>query len=186
MNLQKRILTAFVFSASVVFIIAAVVFIWQTQPVKAVQNSERAFGIISLNAGQTLRFNVVNIGNPNDRRVRRVKLAFDVYALGGPDTISEATSSEAAVAACTNNLRFVRRESCEVTLLPGEAASLDFTAPTGRTQIGAVMLGGPDTREDPTLVPTLEIREGNRTLFVHPGAAKGFNPQPDPPGRAAQ
>jgi hypothetical protein len=28
----------------------------------------------------------------------------------------------------------------------------------------------------------LEVREAARTMFVVPGVAKGFNPQPDPPG----
>lgn len=74
--------------------------------------------------------------------------------------------------------------------MPGEAASLDFTA-TADMKVAASIhsLGGPDTREgeaqmtpEPHLTPTLEVREGARTIFVVPALAKGFNPQPDPPG----
>ncbi len=46
-------------------------------------DSENAFGIISLNAGQTARFNVVNVGNPNEHNARRVRLVFDIYGLSG-------------------------------------------------------------------------------------------------------
>jgi hypothetical protein len=178
MKTPERILSSFFICIFAAATIAAGIFVWQIQPVKAIRNSETNFGIVSLNAGQTLRFNVVN---PNISATRRFQLAFDIYALGGPDTFSGSPDDANAVAACTNNLRFVRRQTCEITLLPGEAVSVNFPAPADGLQINAVMLGGPDTIGDPTLVPTLEIRENNRTVFVHPGAARGFNPQPDPP-----
>lgn len=134
------------------------------------------WGITSLAPGQTARLNVVYIGNP-DTRVARVTLAFDVYELGGPDTCPGAAD------ACTNNLRFVRRESSEATLLAGEGKTSNFTAGDRETYVIPIMLGGPDTRDDTQtrLASTLEIREGARTLFVSPVAIKGFNPQPDPP-----
>jgi hypothetical protein len=178
MKTRKRILRGFFICLIAAATIAATVFIWQIQPIKAVRIGETNFGIVSLNAGQTLRFNVVN---PNNSATRRVQIVFNIYLLGGPDTFSGAPDDANAVAACTNNLRFVRRQTCEITLLPGEAVSLNFPAQVDGSQINAVMLGGPDTIGDPTLVPTLEIRENNRTIFVHPGAARGFNPQPDPP-----
>lgn len=178
MKTGKKIIYGFIIS---VIAIAVIVFAHQTQPVQAVRNGEMNFGMISFNAGQTVRFNIVNPNNSVSRLPRRVTLAFDIYSLGGPDTCSDPANDDKTVAACTNNLRFVRRESSEITLLPGEAASLDFTAASTRISVNAVMLGGPDTIGDPTLVPTLEIREAGRTLFIHPGVIRGFNPQPDPP-----
>lgn len=175
MNIRKKFIGFFIIA---VLTVSAFAFIWQIQKVNARRNGERSFGIVSLNAGQTARFNVVSLNNSTSRRMT---LAFDIYSLGGPDTISGSADRENAVAACTNNLRFVRRESCEITLLPGEAVSLEFSAASADTRINAVMLGGPDTVGDPTLLPTLEIRENNRTVFIHPGTIGGFNPQPDPP-----
>jgi hypothetical protein len=58
-------------------------------------------------------------------------------------------------------------------LRPGEAASLDFTAPEG-TRIRAVTYGTPDTRggkrrgEDTNISTTLEVLEGGRPSFVVP------------------
>lgn len=175
-------------AASLAFIITA----WQTPGVQAIQDSEdfpSDFGFIELGAGQTARLNAVNLlrslpdpdtpGGP--RRARRIRLAFDIYV--GQEPQPEAPS-------CVARYRFLRRESCDVMLMPGEAASFDFTA-VESTKVAASVraLGGPDTRElearttpEPHLVPTLEVHEGERTIFVVPGVAKGFNPQPDPPG----
>lgn len=168
----KKITSVLLFG-SFFAILAATATFWQTQNVKAVADSERAFGIVSLNAGQTLRFNVVNIGN--DRRERRMRLTFDVYGLGGPDTCPQN-----AVAACTNNLRLLRRESCSASLRPLESVLCDFTAGEAAF-VSARLIRDDETGPEPHLIPTLEMREGIRTIFVHPGAARGFNPQPDPP-----
>jgi hypothetical protein len=87
------------------------------------------------------------------------------------------------------HLRFLGRQSRTVTLKPGEAASLDFVAAGEGTYISAVMIGDQEHTPDPTrapqptLVPTLEVMEGGRTLFTHPALIKLFNPQPDPPGK---
>lgn len=87
MKIQKRFITGFTLCTIAFFIMATAVFIWQIQRVKAVQDSELNFGIISLSSGQTARFNVAAArSNSNARRPRRVTLAFDVYSLGGPDT----------------------------------------------------------------------------------------------------
>jgi hypothetical protein len=175
-------------AASLGVIIAA----WHTPGVQAIQDSEdfpSDFGFINLGAGQTARLNVVNLlrslpepDNPGGpRRARRVRLAFDIY-------LHQELPPETPT--CVSRYRFLRRESCDVMLMPGEAASFDFTA-VERTKVAASIsaLGGPDTREgearttpEPHLVPTLEVHEGERTIFVVPGVAKGFNPQPDPPG----
>ena len=166
---------------------------WQTQQVQAIQDSEdfpSDFGFIDLGAGQTARLNVVNIlrqsqnppPQPEDpTHVRRVRLAFDIYFQPPPEP--DAPS-------CVARYRFLRRESCDVVLMPGEAASFDFTAAEGMKVAASIRsLGGPDTREgdsqltpEPHLAPMLEVREGARTIFVVPAVVKGFNPQPDPPG----
>ena len=176
-------------AASLTVIMAA----WQTRRVQAIQDSEDRpsdFGFIDLGAGQTARLNVVNIRRspppepenpPPEPDAQRVRLAFDIYIQPPPEP--DAPS-------CVTRYRFLRREACDVVLRPGEAASFDFTAAEG-TKVAASIhsLGGPDTRPgetqitpEPHLVPMLEVREAARTIFVVPGVAKGFNPQPDPPG----
>ena len=181
--------------------IAALIDTWHTGRVQAIQDSEdfpSDFGFIDIGAGQTARLNVVNLRRqpPPDPEspppepdipgapslARRVRLSFDIYVQPPPEPDAPT---------CVTRYRFLRRESCDVTLMPGEAASLDFTAAED-TKIAASIfsLGGPDTREgnqvltpEPHLAPTLEVREASRTIFVVPGVAKGFNPQPDPPGQ---
>jgi len=179
-------------AAGLIVIITA----WQTRQVQAIQDSEdfpSDFGFIDLGAGQTARLNVVNIRrnpppepdnpppepeNPSD--VQRVRLSFDIYVSPPPDP--EATS-------CVTRYRFLRRESCDVVRMPGEAASFDFTAAEDMKVAASIhSIGNPDTREgdtqltpEPHLAPMLEVREAARTVFVVPGVAKGFNPQPDPP-----
>ncbi len=168
---------------------------WHTRRVQAIQDSEDRpsdFGFIDLGAGQTARLNVV-IGNPafignpdvreaDPRLARRVRFAFDIYGIEDPENLPDPS--------CTTRYHFLRRESCDVVLMPGEAASFDFTATEGTKVSPSIhSLGGPVTREgepqltpEPHLAPTLELREGTRTIFVLPAVAKGFNPQPDPPG----
>jgi hypothetical protein len=167
---------------------------WQSRQVQAIQDSEdrpNPFGFIDLGVGQTARLNVVNLRRqpppepdspPPDpeRLARRVRLAFDIYVSPPPDP--DAPS-------CVTQYRFLRRESCDVVLRPGEAASFDFLAAQDMKVAASIhSLGGPDTREggdkltpEPHLSPILEVREGLRTIFVVPGTIKGFNPQPDPP-----
>ena len=192
-NTFMKALALIALAAGLVVIITT----WQARQVQALQDSEdfpSDFGFIDLGAGQTARLNVVNIRRSpppdgdspppdpeNLRHPQRVRLSFDIYVQPPPD--GDAPS-------CVTRYRFLRRESCDVTLSPGEAASFDFTAAEG-TKVAASIhsLGGPDTREggnqltpEPHLAPMLEVREAARTIFVVPGVAKGFNPQPDPPG----
>ncbi len=173
--------------------LAVIVAAWQTRQVQAIQDSEdfpSDFGFIDLGAGQTARLNVVNIRHspppdpenpPPEPDAQRVRLSFDIYVSPPPEP--EAPS-------CVTRYRFLRRESCDVLLMPGEAASFDFIA-ADSTKVAASIssLGGPDTREghsqltpEPHLAPMLEVRGAARTIFVVPGVVKGFNPQPDPPG----
>jgi hypothetical protein len=172
--------------------LALIIATWRTRQVQAItdpENRPAEFGFIDLGAGQTARLNVANLRRsplpepetpPPDPDAQRVRLAFDIYVQPPPDP--DAPS-------CVTRYRFLRRESCDVALMPGEAASFDFAA-TDSTNVAASIhsLGGSDTREggsqltpEPHLAPMLEVREAARTIFVVPGVAKGFNPQPDPP-----
>lgn len=190
MKTRNRFSSALMLGALVVGLVI-VAGVWNAIPVSALKEVDGRFefGVISLATGQTARLNVaaaVALGEVEGRppRASKVTLAFDVYA---PATATEPTATDdAASAACVNKLEFLRRESCEVTLRPGEVASLEFTAPQG-TRISAVMFGEVDGKkkgiDDPNLRATLEVTEAGRTIFVHPGAAVGFNPQPDPPGQ---
>lgn len=196
-------LTLVAFTIIVVLLLAA----WQSAKVQAIQDSEDRpsdFGFIDLGAGQTARLSVVNTRRQpppdadspppdpeqpppdpdapgNSIQARRVRLAFDIYVSPPPEP--DAPS-------CLTRYRFLRRESCDILLQPGEAASYDYTAAQD-TKVAASIhsLGGPDTREgdsqvtpEPHLAPMLEVRDGTRTLFVVPAVIKAFNPQPDPPG----
>jgi hypothetical protein len=182
--------------------IAVIVAVWQTRRVLAIQDSEdrpNPFAFIELAAGQTARVNVVNIQpppepdspppDPDAPISRKVLLGLDVY-IQDPDFTPSCGGIVPAPATCLVRYRFVRRESSEVELKPGQAASLNFTAIEGaKVQAFVQALGGPDTKGDPELtpephlVPSFEVREGNRTLFVVPALVKLFNPQPDPPGQ---
>lgn len=190
---------AFVTLAVLVVLLVAA---WQSRQVQAIQDSEdfpSDFGFVDLGAGQTARLNVVNIRRqpppdpdspppdpdqpPPDpeRHARTVRLSFDIYVSPPPEPDAPT---------CIIRYRFLRRESCDVVLRPGEAASFDFVAAQDMKVAASIhSLGGPDTREgdsqvtpEPHLAPILEVREGTRTLFVVPSVIKGFNPQPDPPG----
>lgn len=176
--MKQRIFIAFAWSVLVIGFFTADAF--------AQDDGERRgfivnWGITSLAPGQTARLNAVFIGNPDTSPpARRVRLTFNIYGLGGPDTCPGATA-----AACTNNLRFIRRETSVVRLKPGEGFSLNFTAGAEETFIEAAMVEVLVGEMQPCIAPSLEIREGRKTLFVHPAVKKGFNPQPDPPGSSA-
>ena len=176
--------------------LAVIIAAWQTSPVQAIQDSEdfpSDFGFIELVAGQTARLNIVSIGNPNEvpdpRLARRARLAFDVYV--EDEENSPNCGGIVPVPPCLIRYRFLRRDSRDVELMPGQAASFDFLA-SAVTKINASVhfVGNPnespgDQRRtpEPHLAPTLEVRESARTIFVVPAVAKFFNPQPDPPGQ---
>jgi hypothetical protein len=170
--------------------------LWRAGRVAAIGNPDIRpveFGLISLAPGQTARLNAVNpvlVAPPDpDSPARRVRLAFDIYAVSDPNDSPNPTSPDDTTSR-VNKLRFLRRVSRDVTLRPGEAASFNFTAAAGGTQLSAVMVGDVEhmpnpieSREpQPHIVPTLEVLEGGHTIFTHPAFIKGFNPQPDPPG----
>lgn len=124
----------------------------------------------------------------------RIRLVFDVY-VEDPDYTPNCGGIVPVAPTCLVRYRFLRRELRDVELMPGQSASLNFNAVQGAkvqafiqalggpdTRGNPNELGGPDTTPEPHLVPSLEVREGARTLFVVPALAKVFNPQPDIPG----
>ena len=163
--------------------------LWYAAPVAAIKEVEGkvGFGSITLAAGQQARLNVVHSqaidpedATSGDGSVRKVTLAFDVYALGTAVESEDSTTIEGRVTAAS--YRFVRRESRQVSLRPGEGASFDFTA-VEPTLVSAVMIDDPNIRsvedpnirpigiDDPNLRGTLEVREGGRTMFALSPAA---------------
>ena len=164
--------------SALIISIAAGFAVWNSGEAQAADRGDRAYidwGITSLARGRTARLNVVGIGNPDTSEARRVTLIFDIYGQAPPDP--DTPGCDGAAAACTNNLRFLRRETCQVTLMRREAASCDFTANGDDLSIHAAMLGGPDT------TPTLEIREAGVPIFMVPAAIKRVDPSnPNAPG----
>jgi hypothetical protein len=138
--------------------------VWSEHPtnrVLAIQDSEDFPSPLGIAAGQTLFLNVANTGSGDP-------IPVELMILDGDGTpLDRAT-------------KFLR---------PGRAASLALNRddipgrPESRVLTRAVVnsLGGPDTRN---LVISLEVvdNETQRTVILHPGISKGFNPQPDPPG----
>ena len=104
----------------------------------------------------------------------RWTLAFDVYV---PAVKTEDGNTRSA-----STLRFLRRESIDVSLGAGEAATFDLPGAEG-TRIVPVVIGFDETRAlgDGSVRTGLEVREASRTIFLLPGPIRGFNPQPDPP-----
>jgi prepilin-type processing-associated H-X9-DG protein len=161
------------------FILAAAGFAlgmgWLERGAGAVADSETQFGMISLEPGQSLRVGGMNMAM-GDGSVR-VTIRFDIYSLGGPDT-APGCNPGAAVAACTNNLRWLKTETCSVTLRSRSGATCDIAADRPGLMVNVSMLVD---NAEARILPSIEVRENNRTVFVHPGVARGFNPQPDPP-----
>jgi hypothetical protein len=128
----------------------------------------RAFGLISVNPGQDLRLNIFSL--TYTARVRRVLVAFDIYAQGAPAAGSPAaTGAPGDETFCMNNLRqlrFVGRHSCVVTLEPFGAATLDLPAPPEAVLVRPVV--NPNGFDDAhsQIISSLEVREGGRTTHV--------------------
>lgn len=171
--------------------LAASASVWLASRVAAIGNPDIRpveFGLLGLSPGQTLRLTVINpaLQAPPDpdARARRARLTFDIYAIGDVEHGPSPTAPVDSTIRLTT-LRFLLRQSRDVALRPGQAVSFAFTADAADTYVRAVMLAGPDTSSaigNPDIVPSLEVMEGNHTVYTHPAFVKGFNPQPDPPG----
>ena len=143
--------------------------VWLTTYVRAFnpQPDPPAFGLVSVNPGQTLRLNVVNRLSPPPepdrlgRSTRHAMLAFDMYRADVPP------------GPCATAHRFADRQSCEVTLAPGEAASFDVTsaAEIGLTQVLPAVQDD-DRNQNPALVYTLEVRENGKTILLLPAVQR--------------
>ena len=88
-------------------------------------------------------------------------LAFDMYRADVPP------------GPCRTAHSFADRQSCEVTLAPGEAASFDLTsaAEIGLTQVLPAVQDD-DRNQSPALVYTLEVRENGKTILLLPAVPR--------------
>lgn len=179
---MKR-LRSFVRTMPLVALVGAAA-LWPSSRVSAIGNPDIRpieFGLVSLASEQTIRLSVNRAFQaPSDpvAAARRARLTFDIYAIGD---VEHGPNPSAGL----STLRFLGRQTRDVSLRPGEGVSFAFTAASADTYVSVSMLGGPDTSPaigNPDIVPTLEVVEGGRTVFTHPAFIKGFNPQPDPPG----
>lgn len=131
------------------------------------------FGMVAITAGQTMRLNVLNaIGDPDSRPCSVELRFFDGRGvlLGGPDT-KLLHAREAAFL----DLVFARAA--------GAAPGTRFGV---HAQVSAKFANPREQRAcSNNLRTTLEVfdTETGVTLFIHPGLIRGFNPQPDPPGK---
>ncbi|MBA3631563.1 MAG: hypothetical protein H0W58_01935 [Acidobacteria bacterium] len=147
--------------------------VWNVNRVSAIKEVDKVqFGIVTLlPASQNARLNLVRVdGSIDDPNIRPCRVQIKFYDANGrtygtPDTF---------------NLR------------PGVAISRIVipqggTAIEGGFQFRAEVGIDPEdaTRNRCTVVPTMEVfsKQTGGTLFMYPGLAEGFNPQPDPPGQ---
>jgi len=154
---NKRRVFGVLIAVVLISAICGVVFIRRADAVIAII---RPAVIFTVNPGQTARIHV--IPSPDyvwsSGRSQRMLLGFDVYRL------SETRSSGGG--SCVK-YHMVERQTCEVTISPGEAASFDFAVPVGAvaTQISPVFSfeGNDSNRGSNDFVPTIEIQENGRT-----------------------
>ena len=150
--------------------------VWNVNRVGAIREVEKVqFGIVTLlPASQNARLNLVRVsGSIDDPNIRSCRVQIRIFdavgrTYGTPDTID---------------------------LRPGVAISRAVipqsgTAIEGGFQFRAEVGIDPEdaTRNRCTVVPTMEVfnKQTGGTLFMYPGLAEGFNPQPDPPGQIKQ
>ena len=175
---NKNLFTRSLVLIALVGVLMAIAGFWLTTYVRAFnpQPDPPAFGLISLNPGQTLRLNVVNhLVPPPDpdhqgRATRHAMLGFDLYMTS---TGSPASSADVPPGPCITAHHFANRQSCEVTLAPGEATSFDLATPTevGMTQV-LPLVQDDDRNQHPALIYTLEVRENGKTLYTMPAVQR--------------
>jgi hypothetical protein len=187
---KKR--TLIILGIVVMTALAAIAVFRQPVPVKASGGFERlrsSFGMVGITSGQSLRVSVANSIMPNDADLppgpTRVAITFRML--------------DGTLARNGRTGEVIRRV---IDLGRGDAAFLDLDysdLPPGpiRAQIRPVVVFQPPPVDDTetTLTPyppdavvsTVEIinnanRRSEFAVFTHPAVARGFNPQPDPPG----
>ena len=148
--------------------------VWNAGRVSALKevDGKVQFGIVTLlPASQNARLNLVRVDSIDDPNIRPCRVQIKFYDANGrtygtPDTID---------------------------LRPGVAISRTVL-PQGTTAIEGGFQFRAEVGIDPevatrrtrcTVVPTMEVfnKQTGGTLFMYPGLAEGFNPQPDPPGQ---
>lgn len=146
--------------------LAIIVFavLWTERPanrVLAIQDSEDRPSPLAIAFGQSLFLNVANVGTEDAIPVEMV-----IFDEGG-NPLSRA--------------RHLLRPGHTESLSLNRDDILDRAGSRVLTRAVVNSLGGPDTR---SLVVSQEVvdNETQRTMILHPGVSKGFNPQPDPPG----
>jgi hypothetical protein len=137
---------------------------WPAGRVWAIQDSEDMPSPISIAAGQTLQLNVANASSGDP-----IQVEITILDDGG-------------------NPLMRSRE----LVLPRHTAVLKLNRdglvglPAGRLLTRAVVkiIGNPGASND-DLVVSQEVvdNETQKTVLLHPGISKGFNPQPDPPAQ---
>jgi hypothetical protein len=167
------------FMIALVGVLMAIFGVWLTTHVRAFnpQPDPPAFGLISLNPGQTLRLNVVNrlVPPPEPDRLaratRHAMLGFDLYMMGPVGSIS--TAADVPPGPCVTAHHFANRQSCEVTIAPGDAASFDLPISTegGMNQV-LPLVQDDDHNQHPALIYTLEVRENGKTLYTMPAVER--------------
>jgi hypothetical protein len=178
----RNVFTKSLVLIAVIGVVIAVAGVWLTTRVAAFnpQPDPPAFGLISLNPGQTQRLNVVNrLTPPPDpdrvgRATRHAMLGFDLYRT---DTGSSPSSgAEVPPGPCVTAHHFATRQSCEVALAPGEAASFDLPLSTeGGTTNVLPAVQDDDHNQHPALIYTLEVRENGRTLYTLPAVQRSVS-----------
>ena len=149
---------------AVIIAVLALAAVWSARPdskVLAIQDSEDKPSPLGIAFGQTLYLNVANTGAAGAIPVVMMILDDD----GNPLKVER----QLVLPGKTKSISLNRDD------LPERAGGRLLT----RAEVNS--LGGPDTRN---LVVSQEVvnNETQRTMILHPGISKGFNPQPDPPG----
>ena len=148
--------------------------VWNVNRVSALKEVEGKvqFGIVTLlPASQNARLNLVRVdGSVEDPNIRPCRVQIKFYDANGR-------------VFGTPEPYFLR---------PGVAVSRAVFPQGGTTIEGGFQFRAevgidPEdaTRNRCTVVPTMEVfsKQTGGTLFMYPGLAEGFNPQPDPPGQ---
>lgn len=141
----------------------------------AVREASANFGLFSLGAGQTARLIITTPVNEDWQCCAsqgRVVLGFNVFRPsttitpgtgGAAGKLNHATGGQAPDSCLKHHM--TERQSCQVTLGAGEAASFEVTGDGVSHFQPVVMLGDGSVRQ---LGITLEVMEGGRTLAVVP------------------
>jgi len=178
MNLKNKIATTFALAALVVgFLVADIFGQTRIEP----QGEATLFGTHTTAAGQFMRLAVANRLPVSVREIVpcvRVRIVFDIYEQSKTDSL---------------RLVFARRSERTLTLDPGEAASLDFSASrTGGERVSVSVFVIPeevtgDGSVRGTAVATLEVFQGGqagdgsvRKISTLSGVVKGFDLQLHP------